>query len=361
MLNVLLTFAVGYLGGWLLSKLKVPGGMMVGAVLGAAILNVSYGMASMPVNARVVAQCTAGAFIGCSVKRSDLERLKFIFKPAVLLLSSMLALNLTLGFLIHWLSPLDLLTSLMSAVPGGMTDTPLIAADLGADAAKVAVLQFVRMVSGIGLFPSLIAWVDRKENGTDIQSIDFNNGSESDLGPKKGFNRFSLSHLSPNLKFAVTISVAVVAGFIGRASGVTAGTLLFSLVAILALKLTTNVSYIPMWAKRLAQVLAGCYIGSGIYKNDLLELRFLVVPALLILAGYFVNCYLTGHLLQKTCKMELKEGMLAATPAGATDMALISCDLGVQSTDLIVLQVIRMLVVISVFPQIISLIVKAMA
>jgi len=361
MLNVLLTFAVGLSGGWLLSKLKVPGGMMVGAVLGAAVLNVGFSAASMPVNARVVAQCTAGAFIGCSVKRSDLERLKFILKPAALLLSSMLALNIVLGFLIHWLSPLDLLTSLMSAVPGGMTDTPLIAADLGADAPKVAVLQFVRMVSGIGLFPSLIAWVDRRENGTEIQAIEFSNGSDSGFGKSTQKSRLSLDHLSPNLKFLITISVAVIAGFIGRASGVTAGTLLFSMVAILVLKLTTNVSYIPMWAKRLAQVLAGCYIGSGIYKKDLLELRYLVVPALLILAGYFINCYLTGHLLQKTCSMELKEGMLAATPAGATDMALISCDLGVQSTDLIVLQVIRMLFVISVFPQIISLIVKALA
>lgn len=360
MLNILLTFAVGLSGGWLLSKLKVPGGMMVGAVLGAAILNVSFSAASMPVNARVVAQCTAGAFIGCSVKRSDLERLKYILKPATILLSSMLALNLVLGFLIHWLSPLDLLTSLMSAVPGGMTDTPLIAADLGADAPKVAVLQFVRMVSGIGLFPSLIAWVDRRENGTEIQAIEFSNGSDSEFGKAKQKNWFALDHLSPNLKFLITISVAIVVGFIGRASGVTAGTLLFSMIAILILKLTTNVSYIPMWAKRLAQVLAGCYIGSGIYKNDLLELRFLVVPALLILAGYFLNCYLTGHLLHKTCQFELKEGMLAATPAGATDMALISCDLRVQSTDLIVLQVIRMLFVISVFPQIISLIVKAL-
>ena len=38
-------------------------------------------------------------------------------------------------------------------------------------------------------------------------------------------------------------------------------------------------------------------------------------------------------------------------------MALISADLGVQSPDLIVLQVVRMLVVISVFPQIINLLV----
>lgn len=39
-------------------------------------------------------------------------------------------------------------------------------------------------------------------------------------------------------------------------------------------------------------------------------------------------------------------------------MALISADLGIQSPDLIVLQVVRMLVVISLFPQIIHLLVR---
>ena len=61
--------------------------------------------------------------------------------------------------------------------------------------------------------------------------------------------------------------------------------------------------------------------------------------------------------MAKVCGMSRRESMLAATPAGASDMALISADLGVQSPDLIVLQVVRMLVVISVFPQIINLLV----
>jgi hypothetical protein len=47
--------------------------------------------------------------------------------------------------------------------------------------------------------------------------------------------------------------------------------------------------------------------------------------------------------------------MLVATPAGATDMALISGDLGISSLDLNVLQIIRMITVVSIFPQIIRL------
>ena len=53
-------------------------------------------------------------------------------------MSTFLALNLAVGFFIWRVTDLDLLTSLFCAAPGGMTDTPLIALDMGADASMVA-------------------------------------------------------------------------------------------------------------------------------------------------------------------------------------------------------------------------------
>ena len=63
-------------------------------------------------------------------------------------------------------------------------------------------------------------------------------------------------------------------------------------------------------------------------------------------------------MLHRFCGLRRREAMLAATPAGANDMALISGDLGVHSQDLNVLQIIRMIVVVSVFPQIVRLVVS---
>ena len=116
-----------------------------------------------------------------------------------------------------------------------------------------------------------------------------------------------------------------------------------------------------MWAKKLAQVLSGTYIGCSIGYDDVLELRFLIMPAVLLVVGYFIACFIVGKVLSRYFRMSLKEAMLAATPAGASDMALISSDLGVQSTDLMVLQIIRLVIVVSLFPQIINLIVKLLA
>lgn len=132
-----------------------------------------------------------------------------------------------------------------------------------------------------------------------------------------------------------------------------AGTLIFSMFGVIGLKIATGRSCLPLWLKRLAQVLSGAYIGCGITRADLLELRYLLLPAAIILTGYFANSVLTGRLLRRLFGFSLKTAMLAATPAGASDMALISADIGVNSRELVELQVIRLVVVVSLFPQII--------
>ena len=72
-------------------------------------------------------------------RKKDLKRLPHIIKPAAILLGGMLCLNLIMGFVIHKATDLDWITSFMCAVPGGMSDTPIIAADMGGNGGKVAV------------------------------------------------------------------------------------------------------------------------------------------------------------------------------------------------------------------------------
>ncbi len=349
MANLYLTFVVGLVCGYVFYKIRVPGGMMVGAIVGVATLNILYGTSYMPSYAKYAAQITAGAFIGCSVEKSDIQRLKHLIKPALFLLALMLLLNITLGFLIYFISPLDLLTSLMSCIPGGMNNIPIISADMGADAPKVAVMQFIRMTAGIGLFPSLISLVaNRQKNKANAPELSSSTSA---------FDNVKSNEYSTEI-FIQTIAIASVCGIIGKFLNIPAGILVFSMIGVICFKLCFNRACMPMWAKRLAQVLSGAYIGCSISYADIKELKYLIVPAILLLLGYFTTCMFGGKLLSKYFDIPIKEAMLAATPAGASDMALISSDLGVHSTDLNMLQIIRLIVVVSVFPQIISIIVK---
>jgi uncharacterized membrane protein AbrB (regulator of aidB expression) len=91
--------------------------------------------------------------------------------------------------------------------------------------------------------------------------------------------------------------------------------------------------------------------------NDVRGFKILALPLVIILGGYIINSFITGKILSKFCGFSRKEGMLTTTPAGASDIALSSSDIGVQNTDIIIIQIFRAVIAMTVFPQIINLLV----
>ena len=343
---LLLTLMIGSTFGIIAGKLKIPGGLMVGAIIGVSIFNIFLGHAYMPKDSKLFVQIIAGAFIGCVMEKSDIKRLPQVIKPAIIMLCGFLILNLSAGFLIHMVSPLDLVTSLMSVVPGGISDTPIIAVDMGADAPKVAVMQTVRQILGIGVFPAFILAYDNRKKVT-----------EKEGDRKANTEKRTKSKTKSWQSFLCTLIIAIIAGILGKTIGIPSGSFVLPIIAVLILKLGFDFAYIPRWAKKCAQVLSGCYLGSTIVLNDVLELKYLIIPLIIIILGYMANCFFAGMVIRKTCGFTRKESMLITTPAGASDMALISADMGVENTDVIIMQVLRAVIVMTFFPQIINLIV----
>ena len=343
---LLLTLFVGSIFGFLAAKIKIPGGLMIGSVIGVALLNIFFKAAYVPDETKLLVQIIAGAFIGCIMEKSDLRRIPMIIKPSSIMLLGFFVLNLAAGFIIYLLSPMDLLTSLMSVVPGGISDTPIIAAGMGADAPKVAVMQMIRQVLGIGIFPSLILFYDN-----------YKKFSEKD-GERLAYTEKRKKSKTKSLgSLACTIIIAAISGLLGKVSNIPSASFSFPIISILILKLVFDFAYIPRFLKKCAQILSGCYLGSIIRLEDVLEIRYLIIPLIIIIIAYMLNCLLTGIIIRKSCGFTRKESMLITTPAGASDMALISADIGVYNTDVIIMQVVRAVIVMTFFPQIINLIV----
>lgn len=338
-LNFLLTLIVAALAGWIFLKIHIPGGIMVGAIVGIVIFNFTYGKAFMPSEAKVAAQIVSGAFIGVGVSREEIKQFRRLLKPLTILTACMLALNLTLGAVMHLVSDMDLITAMFCAVPGGMSNTPIIAAEMGADSAKVAVMQFIRLCAGIGLFPSAIKIFAKHE--------------EKVCKPVSDAPKTPYSHNG----FLTAGAAAAAGGLAGALSNIPAGALLLSLIATIAAKQLVPACVLPGWIKRMAQVLAGAYIGTGISPQDIPQMKGLLLPAVIMIASYIVACIVIAGLLSRSTTLTTSEGMLAATPAGASDMALISADIGISSPDVIILQIGRMLSAVLIFPYVIRFVV----
>ena len=109
---------------------------------------------------------------------------------------------------------------------------------------------------------------------------------------------------------------------------------------------------LPMPLKRVAQVLSGAYIGCSITYEDVLYFPRLILPAMTVIAFYMLNAFLTGNFISRKFSIPKREALLMVTPAGASDMALISSEIGVHSTNLVIMQIIRMISAMSIFPAI---------
>lgn len=347
--RIALTLVVGVCVGLIFKRLKIPAGYMIGAFVGAAILNCSTSLAFMPNGTRFFVQVVAGAFVGCSMERSDLARLRSIGKPVLVMLTAYLILMLVSGALIHVSSPLDLRTSLMCAVPGGINDTPIVAADMGADATAVTLMQLIRQVLGVAVLPVCIGYYDRVRNARG-KTVERDRRAPSSTDKRIKSNQRSASST------VVALCVAVVAGTLGRASGIAGMTFAFSIVAVLILKLGFDFAYIPKWVKKACQLVAGCYLGTLLTPEGLMGLSALLAPAAILIALYTLNCMGIGWLQRKLFGYGRREGMLIMSPAGASDMALIMADMGIQNTDVVIMQVIRATVVMTIFPQIVNLV-----
>jgi membrane AbrB-like protein len=327
---------------------------MLGALVGAALFNIfSGGAAWVPDKTKFLVQIIAGSFIGIAMERRDLARLPKLIKPMLVMGFGFLCLNIIAGLLMAALSPLDLATALMSAVPGGVNETPVIAADMGADAPKVAVMQTLRLIFGLGAFPSLILAYDkfrRPVSRPPASRPAASSPSGRDALPED--SRFRRA-----LKILLTLGAGLVAGILGSRTLIPGMSFVFPLAGVLILKMVFNFAFLPQRLRKAAQVLSGCYLGSGFTIETVLEMRYLVLPLVILILGYLLNGIATGKALEKTCGFSRTESMLVTIPAGASDMALIAADMGIVNADISLLQVSRLILVMSLFPQIINLVV----
>lgn len=159
--RIIYTLLIAGIGGYLGIKLKVPAGAFVGAMIAVAIFNMYTGKGQMPMQFKLVAQIVVGGMIGLNFKMDTLSELKSLLMPALIILIGLTFYCILLGFIIHKVTGLDLVTSLFSTSPGGITDMTLISEAYGAETPKVAILHLVRLVTVITVLPAAIGYFSK--------------------------------------------------------------------------------------------------------------------------------------------------------------------------------------------------------
>lgn len=335
-MDLCILLALGFVAGCGFQKMKVPAGMLMGSMVVTALLVGGFHLSPAPESTKYIAQAAGGIYIGCSSTKEELCQLRTFYKPVIWLTVALALMNLVLGFLLYFMGYSDLLSSLMCAVPGGITDVTLIAADMGADASRVLLIHLCRLIAGIAIFPLLVNLITPPMPNIQGHDVTFSNQALPPHNP---------------LRFVILCLLCALGAYVGVTLGIPAGCLLGSMVVAFGVRFAGFQVVFPQNVRLGAQVVSGLYIGCLMDPALFHDWRTTLGAMVACVAVLIVNAYVFGRLMQHYIQVPLREGMLMLTPAGASDMALISADIGVHSPRLILMQLYRFIMASALFPQ----------
>lgn len=341
-----LTLAIATVGGLVLTKLKVPAGTIMGALLCVGILNIITGKMYMPSEAKIVTKAVAGLFIGMNVTMETVRNLKKLFKPTIMLVVLIISLCLCMGIALFYVAGLDVVTSLFSVAPGGMTDMTLMTMDMGGDSAVVAVIQVMRLLTVYCISMPLVKVISKK----------MDNEAQENAGPKEKKQELDKETKKKRIIFSAVMTVigGTVGQILAKLADFSVLVLICTMVLCAAINIKTGKLYMPKKVRRFTQILSGALIGTNMTYESLINLKAALVPALIICCGFVCINIIIAIILSKTCKMSLATAMLSSSAGGATESALVAMDFGADPAIVSVLQISRMVCTTAFYPIVVA-------
>ena len=153
------------------------------------------------------------------------------------------------------------------------------------------------------------------------------------------------------MNLLLTILVAAAGSYLFYKFRIPAGALIGAIIFSAALNIITGVGTFPGFMKTVLQAVAGAFIGQRVTRNDLAELRRTLAAGILMFFTMGLYSILVGLMLFKVTQLDLATALVSAMPAGLSDIAVVSSDLGANSTQTTVVHTIRTLFAIIILPQ----------
>jgi uncharacterized protein len=156
--KLLLLIVAGSLAGWLFEKAGLPGGAIVGAMLGTGLLAVCFEhRIHLSASAGMFIQIILGVSLGLTFDRSFFPVAIKILPLAIVSTLILLSVALLMAFCASKLGIVDFATALFGFSPGGMSGMSVLAQSEGHQTPVVAFLHVVRILT---LF-IVVPWLGR--------------------------------------------------------------------------------------------------------------------------------------------------------------------------------------------------------
>lgn len=300
------TLAAGAAGGLLFIAAGIPGGPLSGAVIAVAILAGLSGSAVIPAPLRTLAIVAMGVAIGSAVGPGTFANLAQYPGSVALACLSVVIVTLVSAAIWRWMFGWPLALAVLSSVPGSSGYIVSLSMTMGADAARIAVVQMSRLIFLVTLLPFFVAR---------------DSGAAQAHAPA-----IVLDPLS-------SLPGLLAAGYAGGAAltriGLSGGMMLGAITASGAMHyygLAPGRS--PAWFLDAGQILLGSWVGSRFAGFDWKLFRQICIGAVLTMAASMAIIAVCALLAGALFGVGFGTALIAYAPGGQDAMMVLAMALG---------------------------------
>ena len=341
--------AISSLGGFLLSLTGLSIGWMIGTFLAAALLSFlrpsllrrDANQKGVPKYWLFIGQCILGIELGQKINLSFLHIFKEYWLTIILMLLLSIFFSLLSGFVLWKYSKTDMLTSFFGTAPGGLSAMPGIAEEVGANTAVVSIIQTMRIFLVILIIPIIVSfWASNQ-----VDQVTF---SAQTVSPFKWENL---------LWTLVLVGIAYGGYHLGKYLKFPAPWLIGSMVGVAVVQSFGSlylghdmVSWWPYIVITLSQIFIAASIGSRFHKSMFIGLKQTIMVAFLSTMGLIFSMIMCAFFVSKVTGIALITAVLAFAPGGIAEMTTTSVVLNADSTFVVAVQVLRVIIVCVILP-----------
>jgi uncharacterized protein len=320
--------------GWALGAAGLPSSyLFAGLLVGLAVAIVRPDRFAVPRPMFVASQAVTGVALGVLLRASSLETVGSSWLPVLAVSAATLALSLGTGVLLARFTATDTRTAALGMVAGGASGIVGMADELGGDDRLVAFMQYARVLVVVLITPLLVPLAFAGDHG---------GAAAAASTPLLG---------SPG-DWAMTIALAVAGIAAGHALRIPAANILGPMIlagAVTVLSLGVDFA-VPDLLRELAFALIGLSIGLRFTMATVRLVGRLLVPVTVSIIALLVACFGLAVLLAVTTPASLLDAYLATTPGGLYAVLAVAFGAGANTTFIIAVQTLRVLVMVLLAP-----------
>ncbi|WNV74158.1 AbrB family transcriptional regulator [Geodermatophilus sp. DSM 44513] len=317
-----------------LDRLALPApALFAGLLVGLARALLVRGELTTPAWTATAAQGVIGVVMGVLVQPDTLTTLAGYWLPVTLITVATLLLTLLAGLLLARFTEVDRTTATFGMIAGGASGIVAVSDELGADGRLVATLQYLRVLLIVVLMPLAVVVVF---GGSGEQ------GALADGGEPVPWPLATLA----------VLGIAVAGAWAARLAHLPAPSLLGPLVlaAGLAAVDVPLTDAVPGVLTAAAFAVVGAQVGLRFTPATVRTLRRVLPAGLALIVALVVASGGLGVLLSALTGLSPLDGYLATTPGGIFVVLAVAAGSGADSTVVLAVQVLRMLVMLLAGP-----------